>query len=150
MGLSKAPWKPPPSCPSFILVLESFQSADLVPTMPISGTQSTFHAVRGTERGGREGGSKWPRLRSHWGRKESGISPAPEAHQLCPRTLCWPEPCRPPGMGHSCVRWGEPQFCLQPMTTLGSRSITGDNWLGLGLYSSSGPEAASRRAHVLT
>ena len=75
-------------------------------------------------------------------------------------TSCVPGPCAglgradllewATGLGHSCVRWGELQFCLQPMTTLGSRSITGDNWLGLGFYSSSGPEAASRRAHVLT
>lgn len=124
------------------------------------GAQSAFHAVRGRDGRGREG-----RRVNGLHRRATGVEgrgPLPGGRgppAACPRALGWPGPCRPPGAGHtvgspasgpgrSCVRWGEPPHCLRSRDHPGLPNITGGNWLGLGLRSPPGPEAASLRTYL--
>ena len=54
--MSGAPRQPPLSCPSFILVLESFQSTYSVPTMPIRVHSRHFMQLGGGVEGDEKGG----------------------------------------------------------------------------------------------
>lgn len=133
-GASRALQKPPPSCPSFILVLESFQSAYGVPTAPIRVHSQRFMQLEGRT----EGKRRWQSLActaEPLGRRGNECEVS-QAQGLCPQALCWPGPGRP-GPGHmadglasgwaSVVSGGENHGpASRPMTTLGPPASPGE------------------------
>lgn len=121
----------PPEAPFFLSHLyfgsRIIPVSRLGPTTPIRVHSRHFMQLK--ERGGREGGSTWPMLHSHWDRKNPG-SPGMQGS-----SSCVPGPCA--GLGHvdlpvlatgwtawprgwvMAVSGGESHSLASPNTTLG-------------------------------